>query len=166
MALEITRARAHAARIRRSPSGRSTRTRPIPRAYVEALLAEYFDDIVGEIKRYSDEGRSLYQFRRAEAVLPPFPARLRQSEVELSTATRSSSRSARAIAIPRAARSTSSSSSTARCTSFRSRRWTRAASRRADLPKWRARLGDGARCRPSSAPASAIRRTPINQPMA
>jgi hypothetical protein len=38
---------------------------PYPTAYVEALLAEYFDDIVGEIKRYSDEGRSLYQFRRS-----------------------------------------------------------------------------------------------------
>jgi len=37
---------------------------PYPAAYVEALLAEYFDEIVGEIKRYSDEGRSLYQFRR------------------------------------------------------------------------------------------------------
>jgi hypothetical protein len=39
---------------------------PYPAAYVEALLNEYFEDIVGEIKRYSDEGRSLYQFRRAK----------------------------------------------------------------------------------------------------
>ena len=37
---------------------------PYPKPYVEALLAEYFLDIGAEIKRYSDEGRNLYQFRR------------------------------------------------------------------------------------------------------
>lgn len=36
---------------------------PYPAAYVEAMLSQYFHDIVDEIKRYSDEGRSLYQFQ-------------------------------------------------------------------------------------------------------
>ncbi|PWB83812.1 MAG: hypothetical protein C3F11_04635 [Methylocystaceae bacterium] len=35
-----------------------------PEAYVEAMLAEYFGDVVAEIKRFSDEDRILYQFRR------------------------------------------------------------------------------------------------------
>ena len=39
---------------------------PYPKPYVEALLAEYFFDIGAEIRRYSDEGRNLYQFRRAK----------------------------------------------------------------------------------------------------
>ena len=39
---------------------------PYSQAYVEAMLGEYYVDILAEIKRYSDEGRSLYQFRRAE----------------------------------------------------------------------------------------------------
>ncbi|MFG1391613.1 hypothetical protein [Xanthobacter agilis] len=38
---------------------------PYPEAYVEAMLAEYFFDIVAEIKRFADEDRILYQFRRA-----------------------------------------------------------------------------------------------------
>ena len=32
------------------------------------MLTEYFADIVGEIKRFSDEDRILYQFRAANAV--------------------------------------------------------------------------------------------------
>ncbi len=36
---------------------------PYPTAYVESIMIQYFQDIVGEIRRYSDEGRSLYQFR-------------------------------------------------------------------------------------------------------
>lgn len=35
-----------------------------PEAYVEAMLAEFFGDVVVEIKRFSDEDRILYQFRR------------------------------------------------------------------------------------------------------
>jgi hypothetical protein len=41
---------------------------PYPAAYVESLLAQYFHDIVDEIRRYSDEGRSLYQFRAQPAL--------------------------------------------------------------------------------------------------
>ncbi|WP_454918076.1 hypothetical protein [Xanthobacter sediminis] len=37
---------------------------PYPEAYVEAMLAEYFFDVVAEIKRFADEDRILYQFRR------------------------------------------------------------------------------------------------------
>lgn len=40
---------------------------PYPEAYVEAVLAEYFCDLVGEIKRFSDEDRILYQFRRPKS---------------------------------------------------------------------------------------------------
>jgi len=36
---------------------------PYSAAYVEAILLRYFADIISEIKRYSDEGRSLFQFR-------------------------------------------------------------------------------------------------------
>ena len=36
---------------------------PYSAAYVEAMLLCYFADIVGEIRRFSDEGRSLFQFR-------------------------------------------------------------------------------------------------------
>jgi hypothetical protein len=36
---------------------------PYSAAYVEAMLLRYFADIVTEIKRFSDEGRSLFQFR-------------------------------------------------------------------------------------------------------
>ena len=39
-----------------------------PEAYVEWLFAEMFCDLVAEIKRFSDEDRILYQFRRR----PPF----------------------------------------------------------------------------------------------
>lgn len=39
-------------------------TSPYPEAYAELMLAEYFGDIVAEIKRFSDEDRILYQFRR------------------------------------------------------------------------------------------------------
>jgi hypothetical protein len=39
-----------------------------PEAYVEWLFSEMFCDLVGEIKRFSDEDRILYQFRRR----PPF----------------------------------------------------------------------------------------------
>ena len=35
-----------------------------PEAYVTRMLAEYFSDLVIEIKRFSDEDRILYQFRR------------------------------------------------------------------------------------------------------
>lgn len=41
---------------------------PYSEAYVEAMLAQYFVDIVGEVKRYSDEDRILYQFRQAMPV--------------------------------------------------------------------------------------------------
>lgn len=37
---------------------------PYPLPYLEAMLARYFADVVDEIRRYSDEGRSLYQFNR------------------------------------------------------------------------------------------------------
>lgn len=37
---------------------------PYPPAYVEAVLAEYFFDVVAEIKRFADEDRILFQFRR------------------------------------------------------------------------------------------------------
>jgi hypothetical protein len=37
---------------------------PYPGAYVEAMLSEYFFDIVAEIKRFADEDRVLYQFQR------------------------------------------------------------------------------------------------------
>lgn len=36
---------------------------PYSDAYVDAMLAQYFADLVGEIKRFSDEDRVLYQFR-------------------------------------------------------------------------------------------------------
>ncbi len=36
---------------------------PYPDAYVEALLLQYFVDIVAEIKKFADEDRVLYQFR-------------------------------------------------------------------------------------------------------
>jgi hypothetical protein len=41
-----------------------SRTSPYPEAYVEAMLAEFFFDVVAEIKKYWDEDRVLYQFRR------------------------------------------------------------------------------------------------------
>jgi hypothetical protein len=37
---------------------------PYGEAYVEAMLMEYFADIVGEIKSFADEDRVLFQFRR------------------------------------------------------------------------------------------------------
>lgn len=37
---------------------------PYPEAYVEALLMQYFFDIVGEIRKFADEDRVLYQFRQ------------------------------------------------------------------------------------------------------
>jgi hypothetical protein len=37
---------------------------PYPEAYVEAMLMEYFVDILGEIKSFADEDRVLFQFRR------------------------------------------------------------------------------------------------------
>ncbi|PPQ37773.1 hypothetical protein [Rhodopila globiformis] len=37
---------------------------PYPDAYVAAMLSQYFFDIIGEIKRFNDEDRALYQFRR------------------------------------------------------------------------------------------------------
>jgi hypothetical protein len=37
---------------------------PYSDAYVEAMLMEYFADIVNEIKNYADEDRALFQFRR------------------------------------------------------------------------------------------------------
>jgi hypothetical protein len=40
---------------------------PYGEAYVEALLTQYFTDIVGEIHKFADEDRVLYQFR------PKFP---------------------------------------------------------------------------------------------
>jgi hypothetical protein len=42
----------------------SSLTSPYPEAYVEAMLVEFFSDIVGEIKRFADEDRILCQFRR------------------------------------------------------------------------------------------------------
>jgi len=41
-----------------------SRRLPYPEAYLEAMLAEYYADIVGEIRHLSDENKSLYQFRR------------------------------------------------------------------------------------------------------
>lgn len=46
---------------------------PYPAAYAEAILAEYFLDISGEIKRFADEDRVLYQFQRKQ----PFNRHLR-----------------------------------------------------------------------------------------
>jgi hypothetical protein len=37
---------------------------PYPEAYVAAMLSQYFFDISSELKRYFDEDRVLYQFRR------------------------------------------------------------------------------------------------------
>lgn len=37
---------------------------PYADAYVEALLLQYFFDLVGEIRKFADEDRVLYQFRR------------------------------------------------------------------------------------------------------
>lgn len=37
---------------------------PYPEAYVEAMLSEYYADIVGQIHAFADESKSLYQFRR------------------------------------------------------------------------------------------------------
>ena len=37
--------------------------RPYSEAYVEAMLCQYFNDIVAEIKGFSDEDRVLYQYR-------------------------------------------------------------------------------------------------------
>jgi hypothetical protein len=42
----------------------SSLTSPYPEAYVEAMLVEFFADIVAEIKRFADEDRILCQFRR------------------------------------------------------------------------------------------------------
>ena len=44
----------------------SARESPYPEAYIEAMLAEFFGDVVAEIKRFSDEDRILYQFRRRD----------------------------------------------------------------------------------------------------
>jgi len=38
---------------------------PYGTAYVEAMLMQYFTDIVAEVKKFSDEDRILYQFRQA-----------------------------------------------------------------------------------------------------
>lgn len=40
---------------------------PYPDAYVEAMLAQYFYDIIAEMRAFSDEGRAPYQFRRTFA---------------------------------------------------------------------------------------------------
>jgi hypothetical protein len=40
------------------------RQSPYPQAYVEAMLSEYYADIVAELRAYGDEDKSLYQFRR------------------------------------------------------------------------------------------------------
>jgi hypothetical protein len=39
---------------------------PYSAAYAEAMLSEYFFDIVAEIKRFADEDRVLYQFQRKQ----------------------------------------------------------------------------------------------------
>ncbi len=39
---------------------------PYPAAYAEAMMAEYFLDISGEIKRFADQDRVLYQFQRKQ----------------------------------------------------------------------------------------------------
>jgi hypothetical protein len=39
-------------------------SQPYSEAYIEAMLTQYYIDIVGEIKRFSDEDRILYQFRQ------------------------------------------------------------------------------------------------------
>jgi len=41
---------------------------PYGAAYIEAILSQYFSDIVGEIKGFSDEDRVLYQFRQTMAI--------------------------------------------------------------------------------------------------
>ncbi len=41
-----------------------SQSQPYPAAYVEAVLAEYYFDIVAEIRRFCDENRALFQFRR------------------------------------------------------------------------------------------------------
>lgn len=40
---------------------------PYSEAYVEAMLTQYFTDIVAEIRKFADEDRVLYQFRQAQA---------------------------------------------------------------------------------------------------
>ena len=40
------------------------RCSPYPDAYVEAMLSEYYADIISELRGYCDENKSLYQFRR------------------------------------------------------------------------------------------------------
>ncbi len=42
----------------------AARDSPYPGAYIEAMLLEFFCDVVAEVKRYSDEDRILYQFQR------------------------------------------------------------------------------------------------------
>ncbi|MBI5132665.1 MAG: hypothetical protein HZA66_24770 [Rhodopseudomonas palustris] len=37
---------------------------PYPDSYVEAMLSEYYADVVAEIRSFCDENKSLYQFRR------------------------------------------------------------------------------------------------------
>lgn len=40
------------------------RRMPYPAAYIETMLSEYYADIIAEIRSFSDENKSLYQFRR------------------------------------------------------------------------------------------------------
>lgn len=42
----------------------SSRLGPYPLAYVEVMLGEYYFDLIGEIRQFSDENRGLYQFQR------------------------------------------------------------------------------------------------------
>lgn len=51
----------------------TARRGPYPAAYVETMLAEYYRDLVGEIRRFADENRVLCQFRHRR----PFNRHLR-----------------------------------------------------------------------------------------
>jgi hypothetical protein len=137
---------------------------PYPTAYVEALLGEYYEDIVTSIKRYSDEGRSLYQFRRAR----PFCRHFRldcdnpkwsfegdRLVIEIGARFRDPARfpidfflviDGALHIVPVEALD-------------------EAAIARAELPKWRARLGEGQPLPAEFAARFAHPQIPINQPM-
>ena len=100
----------------------TSRLEPYPGAYVEAMLTEYYLDLLGEVRSYS---------RRESRPLPVPPQAQVQADTSGSIATipgpRSAtawwrSRSARRSATLRAIPSTSSSCTTICCTSCRSRR--------------------------------------------
>ena len=81
---------------------------PYSAAYVEAMVLRYYADIVGEVKRFSDEGRSLFQFREPLRLNRHLRLRLRHRPHPHRGRYLPLSRSARRPAMRRAARSTSS----------------------------------------------------------